>query len=148
MVEDGHQVGSHGWSHANLGLLTREARREEMVKNERALANILGKYPTYMRPAYSNCTTDSGCLDDMASLGYHVITGTHDTLDWQHPNNLDAMKQTVDEAFRTNTALESSLIMLQQDIIEASATDLTEYIIEQGLARGYICNESLILAAP
>lgn len=73
MAVEGHQVGSHTWSHLNLDLLTSDERREEMYKNERALANIIGKYPTYMRPPYIACSQETGCLMDMTDLGYHVI---------------------------------------------------------------------------
>jgi hypothetical protein len=37
-----------------------------------ALSNIVGKFPTYMRPPYSSCSAASGCEQDMADLGYHI----------------------------------------------------------------------------
>jgi hypothetical protein len=43
-----------------------------MVRNEMAFSNILGKFPTYMRPPYSSCTAPSGCQKDLADLGYVV----------------------------------------------------------------------------
>jgi peptidoglycan/xylan/chitin deacetylase (PgdA/CDA1 family) len=41
-----------------------------MWKNEMALRNILGFFPTYMRPPYSACS--AGCEEDMKELGYHI----------------------------------------------------------------------------
>ncbi len=73
MAVEGHQVGSHTWSHPHLDELTSGERKEEMYKNERALTNIIGKYPAYMRPPYVECSSASGCLRDMSDLGYHVI---------------------------------------------------------------------------
>lgn len=49
MIADGHQVASHTWSHADLSKLTDADRTTEMVKNEMAIRNIIGKFPTYMR---------------------------------------------------------------------------------------------------
>jgi peptidoglycan/xylan/chitin deacetylase (PgdA/CDA1 family) len=72
MVASGHQVASHTFSHQDLSAITQEQRYDQMVKNEMALSNILGKFPTYMRPPYSSCTAASGCQKDLADLGYVV----------------------------------------------------------------------------
>lgn len=70
MVADGHQVASHTWSHADLSKITREQRRDELVKLEMAMRNILGNgyIPTYIRPPYSSCTAE--CKSDLKALGY------------------------------------------------------------------------------
>jgi hypothetical protein len=72
MVKDGHQLASHTWSHQDLSAITQAQRYEQMVKLEMAMSNVVGKFPTYMRPPYSSCTAASGCQKDMADLGYHV----------------------------------------------------------------------------
>ena len=99
MVQEGHQVGSHGWSHPDMGKIDANARKLDMVKNERALSNILGKYPTYMRPPYLQCSDAQGCLGDMQDLGYHVISYSHDSADWMYPEDLTKMKGVVDQVF-------------------------------------------------
>ena len=72
MVTEKHQVASHTWSHQDLSAITSAQRYDQMIRNEMALTNILGKFPTYMRPPYSSCTAESGCQKDMADLGYVV----------------------------------------------------------------------------
>lgn len=72
MYNEGHQVASHTWSHQDLSAITSQQRKDQMVHNEMAIRNILGKFPTYMRPPYSSCTAASGCQADMAALGYVV----------------------------------------------------------------------------
>ncbi|KAI8943583.1 hypothetical protein NX059_012514 [Plenodomus lindquistii] len=72
MEAEGHQVASHTWSHQDLSAITSSQRYDQMVRNEMALTNILGKFPTYMRPPYSSCTAESGCQKDLADLGYVV----------------------------------------------------------------------------
>lgn len=72
MAAEGHQIASHTWSHQDLSAITKEQRYEQMVKLEMAVTNIIGKFPTYMRPPYSSCSDASGCPQDMADLGYHV----------------------------------------------------------------------------
>jgi peptidoglycan/xylan/chitin deacetylase (PgdA/CDA1 family) len=72
MDAEGHQLASHTWSHQDLSAITKDQRYEQMVRLEMAMANIVGKFPTYMRPPYSSCSAASGCEQDMADLGYHV----------------------------------------------------------------------------
>jgi peptidoglycan/xylan/chitin deacetylase (PgdA/CDA1 family) len=97
MYANGHQIASHTWSHQNLDLITHEQRIDEMVKNEMAIRNIIGKYPTYMRPPYSGCAS-AVCQADMASLGYVVTSFDLDTDDY---NQLTTEKiQVAKDSFR------------------------------------------------
>jgi peptidoglycan/xylan/chitin deacetylase (PgdA/CDA1 family) len=73
MVADGHQVGSHTWSHADLNALNPQQRRDQIINNEIALNGVLGVIPTYFRPPYTRCSAD--CYNDLKSLGYHVVSG-------------------------------------------------------------------------
>lgn len=76
---EGHQIASHTWTHPYLSNLTSVQRKQQMWSNEMAIRNILGFFPTYMRPPYSDCTAESGCEDDMAELGYHITYFDVDT---------------------------------------------------------------------
>lgn len=71
---DGHQVASHTWSHPHMDKISSHQRKDEMYKTERALANIIGKYPSYMRSPYVQCSVKSGCMKDMSTLAYHVVS--------------------------------------------------------------------------
>ena len=73
MYQEGHQIASHTWSHQLLDQLTHLERMDQMIKNEMAFRNILGFFPTYMRPPYDSCTVSSGCRNDIAALGYHIV---------------------------------------------------------------------------
>lgn len=73
MVAEGHQLASHTWTHQDLSKVTSTQRRSQMIKTEMALRNIVGFFPTYMRPPYSSCDAPSGCEADMAALGYHIV---------------------------------------------------------------------------
>lgn len=72
MVADGHQIGSHTWSHQDLSVLTAAQRKDQIVKNEIALADVLGVIPTYLRPPYTRWTQDG--LNDLKTYGYHVVS--------------------------------------------------------------------------
>lgn len=71
MVAEGHQIGSHTWSHADISALTAPQRREQMLATEAALADVLGYFPTYMRPPYTRW--NQAGLDDLRAFGYHIV---------------------------------------------------------------------------
>lgn len=73
MHAEGHQIASHTWSHQDLSVITHAQRMDQIIKNEMAFRNILGFFPTYLRPPYVSCTPSSGCIADMAALGYHLV---------------------------------------------------------------------------
>lgn len=72
MIAEGHQVASHTWSHQYLTNLTHQQRLDQFIKNEIALTDILGFFPTYLRPPYEAMNAD--VLTDLNSLGYHVVS--------------------------------------------------------------------------
>ncbi|KAI1843754.1 hypothetical protein JX265_001048 [Neoarthrinium moseri] len=82
MINDGHQVGSHTWSHADLATLDAAGVTSQMTQLEDAFSSIIGKIPTYMRPPYFS--TSGVALETLGNLGYHVIHANIDTLDYNH----------------------------------------------------------------
>lgn len=72
MYKDGHQIGSHSWSHQDLGAITAQQRRDQILRNEVAFVDILGFFPTYFRPPYTSCP--DGCTKDLNDLGYHIVS--------------------------------------------------------------------------
>lgn len=128
MIAEGHQVASHGWSHLNLSSLNSTERRSEMFKNERAIANIIGQYPTYMRAPYDDCTVQSGCPADVRALGYHRILYDFDSRDYQHVDDMQNAETLATEFFR-KTNKSGNALVLQHDIIPASAVNLTRHIL-------------------
>ncbi|KAJ4509413.1 hypothetical protein HRR83_006409 [Exophiala dermatitidis] len=137
MAEEGHQIASHGWSHADLDRTPSDGRKLEMVKNERALSNILNKYPTYMRPPYLRCNNETGCLRDMRALGYHVVSYSFDSTDWMHGNDLRAMTEAFDGVLQRVEPSEGRMLLIQHDTIRMSAIDLTKHVLERISQRGW-----------
>ncbi|KIX95030.1 uncharacterized protein Z520_09340 [Fonsecaea multimorphosa CBS 102226] len=137
MVMDGHQVASHTWSHEDMNEMGSQARLLDMAKNERALVNILGKYPAYMRPPYLHCNNETGCLNDMRDLGYHVISYAFDSGDWMTPNNLTAMTDRIDQVFQRPDEQLNRMLLIQHDTIRTSAIELTKYVLDVISRRGW-----------
>ncbi|MCJ1424903.1 chitin deacetylase [Sticta canariensis] len=137
MIAEGHQVASHTFSHYDLDDLPSDLRKQQMVKNERAITNIIGKYPTYMRPPYSKCTAESGCQADMKALGYHRIYFDLDTGDFQNPlpSQISVSKNIVKDALTSPNA--QDYLAIQHDVVEQSVTNLSPYFYDRIKAKGW-----------
>jgi peptidoglycan/xylan/chitin deacetylase (PgdA/CDA1 family) len=125
MHNEGHQIGTHTWTHADLSGLDEAGREYELVTNENALRNILGFTPTYMRPPYGSCSRDSGCLATATRLGYHVVNWDVDTKDFE--GDLQRSKDLFDAGFDGS----SSRIILNHDTHQQTVTDLAEYMLNR-----------------
>src|SRR5690606_34583371 len=82
MHAEGHQVGSHTYSHADMSVVDEPEKVRQMVDLEAAFTKLIGRIPTYMRPPYLSC--DAGCQNIMTRLGYHIIDTDLDTKDWDY----------------------------------------------------------------
>ncbi|KAI4687419.1 hypothetical protein J4E81_008270 [Alternaria sp. BMP 2799] len=139
MIAEGHQVASHTWSHQDLSAITSQQRYDQMVRNEMAFANIMGKFPTYMRPPYSSCTAASGCQKDLADLGYVVSYFDLDTDDYNNvtPDKIQNAKDNVKKAIDPSNPQTDAFQAIAHDIHEQTAKNLTGYMIETMKAKGY-----------
>ncbi|KAI0158401.1 hypothetical protein BJ166DRAFT_614074 [Pestalotiopsis sp. NC0098] len=126
ILEQGHQIGSHTWSHANLSSLDREERWEEMEALQEALANITGFSPRYMRPPYFACQED--CVQDMNDFGFHVVTANLDTKDFQ--GDYDYARETFSNALSSGSPSTSSFIVLVHDTHVKTVSPFTQYMID------------------
>lgn len=137
MYDEGHQVASHTWSHQDLSAITETQVYDQMVKNEMAIRNIIGKYPTYMRPPYSSCT--GTCQNVMQKLGYVVSYFDLDTDDYNQltPVKIQVAKDNFIGNLSTVQPASGSKLAIGHDIHELTALNLTVTMIETLQARGF-----------
>ncbi|GKT89873.1 chitin deacetylase [Colletotrichum tofieldiae] len=99
----------------------------------KALRNIIGVIPTYMRPPYSSCTAECGCEDDMKALGYSVIYFDLDTADYLHdsPTEIQQSKDIVDQSIAAKPAASDNFLVIGHDIHQQTVYNLTEYMLQK-----------------
>ena len=98
---------------------------------ESALLQILGYYPTYMRPPYFS--TNDLVLQTMGELGYHVVNAGIDTLDWA--NDSEGAIQTSVQRFIDGLNAGGS-IELSHDVHQWTANVLVQAMIDEIKNRG------------
>jgi hypothetical protein len=139
MDAEGHQIGSHTWTHLNLDKITQLERHEQIYKNEMALNNIVGKIPTYMRPPYSACL--NACRKDMADLGYHISYFDVDTDDTNQsdPSKIQVSKDRFKDIITKDGAVpeKNQWLAIGHDILDQTANNLTEYMLSTLTKLGY-----------
>ena len=81
-IAEGHQVGNHTYSHADLTKLTEDQIRAEITKTEALIGPAIGQHKL-LRPPYG---AHNSLVDKVVrELGYTIVLWNIDTLDW-HPN--------------------------------------------------------------
>ncbi|KAJ1333292.1 peptidoglycan-N-acetylglucosamine deacetylase [Microdochium nivale] len=133
MFNEGHQIGSHSYTHANFDKISTQQRKEEIVNNEMAIADIIGVFPTYFRPPYTAC--ERGCETDIAALGYHVANYDLDTKDWE--GDYTRARNVFAGGLSSASPKSGSFISLSHDIHEETVVSLVPFMIEQVRKTGY-----------
>jgi peptidoglycan/xylan/chitin deacetylase (PgdA/CDA1 family) len=134
MYDEGHQIASHTYSHANLTNLEPDEIRDEILRLDEKLKNIIGVHPTYMRPPYGD--VDEKVHKVMRELGYRIIIWDIDTNDWRTPESAEESIAAVREAIQRLGA-GSRGIVLAHDTIKATAQDFLKPAVEIIRAAGY-----------
>ncbi|EDN91239.1 hypothetical protein SS1G_00642 [Sclerotinia sclerotiorum 1980 UF-70] len=137
MIAEGHQVASHTWGHQNLTSLDPTTFKNQMYYNEMAFRNILGYFPTYMRPPYSEC--NDTCGDLMADLGYHVTYFDLDTEGYLNDaaNLIQKSKNIWDAAIATANPATDNYLEIEHDIHYQTVYNLTDYILASMYSHGF-----------
>ncbi|KAI1268517.1 carbohydrate esterase family 4 protein [Xylariaceae sp. FL1019] len=138
MAAEGHQIASHTWSHENFSQLTTTQFTNQIIYNEIALNDILGYFPTYMRPPFSICPTRT-CGAQLATLGYHAIYFDLDTEGYLNddPEDIQTSKDIWDDTIDDSDPCSDSWLQIEHDIHYQTVYNLTDYILESLFDHGF-----------
>ncbi|SHJ29651.1 polysaccharide deacetylase family protein [Lutispora thermophila] len=77
---DNHEIGNHGYNHLKHTQISEEKNREEIIKTEEVINNIIGVKTELFAPPYGDVNKKVAQIAE--SLGYKVIMWSIDTIDW------------------------------------------------------------------
>ncbi|WP_099470019.1 polysaccharide deacetylase family protein [Konateibacter massiliensis] len=86
VYEEGHLLGNHTYSHAQLNILSEEEQCEEITKASEVIFEITGTYPEFIRPSFGEWDKNLEC--DLIPVLWTV-----DTLDWTTDNVAKIVKK-------------------------------------------------------
>ena len=84
MIEDGHVIGSHSYSHPNFDDYWPEGIQHEMNRSKELFKKHIQRAPRFMRPPFGNVTPRT--IQALHDLGYFIIRWNVDTNDWMYIN--------------------------------------------------------------
>lgn len=84
IVKEGHRIGNHSYSHANLPKLSDAGFRAEVTRTDEIIRTYTGSAPALFRPPYGN--TNENQIRWLASKGKRIIGWNVDSLDWKGLN--------------------------------------------------------------
>ncbi|AGB40834.1 putative xylanase/chitin deacetylase [Halobacteroides halobius DSM 5150] len=78
---DGHAIGNHSWSHANLTKLNKSELNSEINNTTKTISEIINYETNLLRPPYGAISND--LLNKLEQTDYKIIHWSIDSLDWK-----------------------------------------------------------------
>lgn len=128
IIEEGHEIGNHTWTHASLTTRSDAQIRSELKMSEDALVAAAGYRPHLIRPPYGAINTRIKELMN-AEFGYSTIMWSVDPNDWKRPGVSVVTSRLVNGAHK-------GAILLAHDI-HAPTIQAMPSTFDQLLAKGY-----------
>jgi peptidoglycan/xylan/chitin deacetylase (PgdA/CDA1 family) len=126
IVDEGHEIGNHSWSHPPLAALSHEAVHRELKYTDDIVEHLTGVRMRVMRPPYG--ATDDGVAAETRREGLAQILWNVDTLDWR-----DRAAPTV--AKRACEAKPGSIVLLHD--IHRSTVDAMPAVLDTLSKKGF-----------
>ena len=128
IVDEGHEIASHSWSHPLLSKLSDASVRDQLERTHAAIEKATGVNTTLLRPPYGGFTERQRRWAH-GEFGYKTILWDLDPLDWKVRN-----ANHVEREILQNTRAGS--IILTHDI-HKSTVDAMPGTLDALLARGF-----------
>lgn len=86
IFNDGHFIGNHSWTHADLSKLSNEDIIDlELAPTSKVIERLTGHYPKVIRPPYGSLREDS--VKFLKKEGWQIVRWSLDTFDWDKTRN-------------------------------------------------------------
>lgn len=93
MAERGHSIQNHGYFHSHPDQQAVAKNKEELIRTEEVIIQLLGKKPNFYAPPYGERGKNGLIAAD--ELGYKTILWTLDTIDWRTDSTPELISQRV-----------------------------------------------------
>lgn len=144
IVNEGHELGNHTFTHPNLGEIPASLTELELNATQRLIESEVGRSAVLFRPPYfGDAEADKPQEVEPAyqaqGLGYLVVGVRIDPDDWKLPVSADEIvKRTIDRAIDNNPETRGEVVLLHDSGGNRAATvQALPELIHQLRARGF-----------
>src|SRR5215213_418487 len=144
VVDEGHEIGNHSFTHPNLGEIPLSLTELELNATQRLIESEIGRSTVLFRPPYfGDAEADKPQEVEPAlvaqRLGYIMVGVRIDPDDWQLPVTADQIvNRTIGRATDTNPETRGECILLHDSGGDRSATiEALPRLIHELKARGF-----------
>src|ERR1051326_1357812 len=144
IVNEGHELGNHTFTHPNLGEIPLSLTELELNATQRLIESETGRSTVLFRPPYfGDAEADKPQEVEPAliaqNLGYLMVGVRIDPNDWQLPVTADQIVQrTIERATDTNPETRGEVVLLHDSGGDRQATiEALPRLIHELRARGY-----------
>lgn len=131
--EEGHEIGSHGYAHANMGKMTAAAAAEDLRLADEAIREAAGIVPEWFRPPYGSVSEE--LEDALAKAGKTLVRWNVDPRDWDGTPAEDIVAHVLEKAEDGAVILLHSFGGKNSDL--SGTIEALPAIIEGLLAQGF-----------
>jgi peptidoglycan/xylan/chitin deacetylase (PgdA/CDA1 family) len=125
---EGHEIGSHSWSHPVLTKLSDDKVHEELQKTSEAILSATGKKPTLLRPPYGAINPHLSRMIE-GQEGLTIVLWSVDPLDWKSPGSSVLAERLI-------AGSKPGAITLSHDI-KPGTIEAIPHVIDALKAKGY-----------
>ncbi|MCD8502508.1 MAG: polysaccharide deacetylase family protein [Bacillaceae bacterium] len=133
ILDEGHEIGNHAYSHPDLKKMSNARIEEEIRKTNEVINATLDLKPKWFAPPSGSFRQD--VVDIAASMDMYTILWTVDTVDWRNPEP-NAMVQRVVE--KTEPGM--MILMHPTESASKGLEDLIIQLQEKGFHLGTVSN--------
>ncbi len=135
IVEEGHQVGNHTYSHIDLLKADRNGIITEIEQADRAIALAAGVHPHIVRPPHG--FRDAVVMQICREKGLKVVEWSVLSRDWTNPGVQTIVQRTLSKVTTGSVILLHDGDGISQTASRAQTVEATRHIIRELLAQGY-----------
>jgi probable sporulation protein (polysaccharide deacetylase family) len=133
IVDAGHEIGNHSYSHPNLKTMTTSVIRDQLENTNNVIKATTGHKPTLFAPPSGSYRQE--VVNIAAELNMNTIMWSVDTIDWQKPSTAVLIERVM------NKIHPGAMILMHPTESTANSLDsLIEKIKEKQLKIGNVTN--------
>lgn len=126
MVREGHEIGNHTWSHAQLTALSDAGVQGELSRTQQIVHHATGRWMSIMRPPYG--ATNQRVSAVARRKGLAQILWSLDTMDWRDRDSLVVTQRAI-------RAARGSVVLMHD--IHPTTVEAAPQVLERLTAAGY-----------